>query len=167
MSQEYDWSRFRVRINIEASKEAIYEAWTSQEMLELWFLRLAEATGPEGVVRGRFDRIQEGDRYKWLWYGYADDTAESGTFTECNGIDRIRFTFGKAGRCSVTIQEEAGNNVVQIEQTEIPTDEAGKWKFHVGCHQGWTFYLANLKSLLEGGIDLRNRNEELKGMLNS
>lgn len=30
-----------------------------------------------------------------------------------------------------------------------------------------TFYLANLKSILEGGVDLRNKNEALKKMLNS
>ena len=38
---------------------------------------------------------------------------------------------------------------------------------NVGCKTGWTFYLANLKSLLEGGIDLRNKDELLKDVINS
>lgn len=167
MTTEYDWSRFKVRINIEASKESIYEAWTSQEMLELWFLRLAEFTNHSGQIKGRFEKIEKGDRYKWLWHGYGDDTAEMGTILEANGEDSIKFTFGKAGNCTVTIKEVSGENLVEIVQDEIPVDEAGKQHFHIGCQLGWTFYLANLKSMLEGGIDLRNKNEQLKGMMNS
>ncbi len=166
MSAAYDWSRFAVRIDVSASKEAIYEAWTSQEMLELWFLRLAEFTAPDGVVRGRFDKIEKGDTYKWLWHGYADDTAEYGTVLEADGAI-FRFTFGKAGTCTVSVKELEGENVVELIQEEIPTDDKGKQQFHVGCHGGWTFYFANLKSVLEGGLDLRNRNEKLRGMINS
>jgi len=167
MSQPYDWSRFSVRIDIKASKESVYEAWTSQEMLELWFLRLAEFTAPDGEVRGRFDRIAQGDRYKWLWHGYADDTAEYGEILEANGSDLLRFRFGPAGTCTVRCLEEEGEQVVELVQEDIPTDDRGMHRFHVGCKTGWTFYLANLKSLLEGGIDLRNQNERLRNMINS
>lgn len=166
MSTQFDWSKFTVRIDVRASKEAIYEAWTSQEMLELWFLRLAEFTTPGGVVRGRFEKIQKGDTYKWLWHGYGDDTAEHGTVLEADG-DVFKFSFGKAGVCAVNVKEVEGENIVELVQSEIPTDDTGKRQFHVGCSGGWTFYLANLKSMLEGGIDLRNRNEKLKGMINS
>lgn len=167
MSSEYDWSRFKVRINIDASKESIYEAWASQEVLELWFLRLAEFTDREGNVKGRFEKIAQGDRYKWLWHGYGDDTAETGTILQANGMDSLKFTFGKAGNCTITIKEVSGENLIEIVQDEIPVDEAGKQHFHIGCQLGWTFYLANLKSMLEGGVDLRNKNEQLKGMMNS
>jgi hypothetical protein len=37
----------------------------------------------------------------------------------------------------------------------------------MGCLGGWTFYLANLKSYLEGGVDLRNKNLALNNMVNS
>lgn len=37
----------------------------------------------------------------------------------------------------------------------------------VGCGEGWVFYLANLKSILEGGIDLRNKNDAIRNVLNS
>ena len=35
------------------------------------------------------------------------------------------------------------------------------------CGEGWAFYLTNLKSHLEGGIDLRNRNERITGVVNA
>jgi hypothetical protein len=39
--------------------------------------------------------------------------------------------------------------------------------YHLGCKTGWTFYLANLKSLMEGGIDLRNKNEKIQRVINA
>jgi hypothetical protein len=56
---------------------------------------------------------------------------------------------------------------VELVQENIPDDESGKLTWHVGCKTGWTFYLANMKSLYEGGIDLRNKNENLQQVLNS
>jgi hypothetical protein len=30
---------------------------------------------------------------------------------------------------------------------------------------GWSFFMVNLKSILENGYDLRNKNEELKNVI--
>jgi hypothetical protein len=65
------------------------------------------------------------------------------------------------------MKEERGHMIVELVQTEIPTDDRGKHYWHLGCKTGWTFYLANLKSLFEGGVDLRNRDEGLKNVVNS
>ena len=81
--------------------------------------------------------------------------------------DLFKFTFGEAGVCTVRIIEENGIRIVELVQTDIPDDERGKHYWHVGCKTGWTFYLANLKSLMEGGIDLRNKDESLKNVVNS
>ena len=84
-----------------------------------------------------------------------------------NGSDFFSFSFGKAGICTVTLKKESGMSVVELVQTEIPTDDMGKHYWHLGCKTGWTFYLTNLKSMLEGGIDLRNKDLLLKNVVNS
>jgi len=71
------------------------------------------------------------------------------------------------GNCAVTIKKEEGETIVELVQDNIPTDEQGMHYWHLGCKTGWTFYLANMKSLYEGGIDLRNRNEKLQEVINS
>lgn len=68
---------------------------------------------------------------------------------------------------AVKILNEEGAVVVQLEQENIPADDNSKTNYFVGCGEGWTFYLANLKSILEGGIDLRNKNENIKRVVNS
>ena len=63
------------------------------------------------------------------------------------------------------IYDEKDEQIVELVQTDIPTDEKGKQNWHIGCKTGWTFYMANLKSMLEGGVDLRNRNEKIQNVI--
>jgi Activator of Hsp90 ATPase homolog 1-like protein len=163
----YNWSNFIVRINVNATIEKLYWCWATREGMEYWFLRLSEYKKQDGSLRETNEPVQKDDKYKWLWHGWADDTVEYGDIMECNGKDFLKFSFGKAGDCSVTIKEEEGENIVELVQDNIPTDEQGMHYWHLGCKTGWTFYLTNLKSLLEGGIDLRNKNEKLKSVINS
>jgi uncharacterized protein YndB with AHSA1/START domain len=164
---DFDWSRFVVRIAVKASPKDLYKAWATKKGMEQWFLRLSEYKKPDGTLRGANECVEPGDTYRWLWYGWPDDMAETGSILDCNGKDQIKFKFGTAGDCIVHIKTEEGENIVELLQENIPADEAGKQNYHLGCKTGWTFYLANLKSLMEGGIDLRNRNEKVQGVINA
>ena len=167
MAASYDWSRFVVRISINAPADKLYHAWATREGMEYWFLRLSEYKKHDGAIRGNKEYVDKGDTYKWLWHGWPDDTVEHGTILDCNGKDFFKFSFGKAGNCAVNIKKEEGEMMVELVQDNIPTDEQGMHYWHLGCKTGWTFYLANMKSLYEGGIDLRNKNENLQQVLNS
>ena len=56
---------------------------------------------------------------------------------------------------------------MEFTQSEIPIDDNSKENIRLGCAFGWTFYLLNLKSVLEGGLDLRNKDSELNGVINN
>ena len=163
----YDWSRFVTRINVNAPVEKLYWCWATRAGMEYWFLRLSEYKKPDGNLRAGNETVQKGDSYTWRWHGWSDETTEYGSILDCNGKDLFKFSFGKAGDCTVTIKKEGNENIVELVQDNIPTDEQGMHYWHLDCKTGWTFYLANLKSLLEGGVDLRNRDEGLKNVINS
>lgn len=163
----YDWSRFVARINIKAPIEKLYWCWATREGIEYWFLKLGEFKNADGIIRTNNEFVQNGDTYRWRWHGWPDEMTEEGTILDANGKDFLKFSFGKAGNCSVTIKQEEGENIVELVQDNIPTDEQGMHNWHLGCKTGWTFYLANLKSLIEGGIDLRNKNEKIQRVVNS
>lgn len=163
----HNWDRFVIRLPIKETPDRIFKAWTSQEELEKWFLRSAEFKKEDGSSRKRNSEIEEKDTYTWLWHGYGDDSAEKGVILENNGRDRLKFKFGNAGNVTVTVKEAAGEHILELTQDEIPTDEKSQINFHIGCSKGWLFYMTNLKSILEGGIDLRNRNVELTDVINS
>lgn len=161
----FEWSRFSVRINVKAPIEKLYWCWATKEGIEYWFLRKSDYKKPDGSVHTPGDSVQKGDTYSWWWHGYPDDVVEHGEILDCNGKDLFQFRFGDAGICTVRIYDEEDEQIVELVQTGIPTDERGKQNWHIGCKTGWTFYMANLKSMLEGGIDLRNRNEKIQNVI--
>lgn len=163
----FDWKTFTTRVPVNTAQEKLYWCWATREGIELWFLRLSEYRKPDGSLRRSNEFADKGDTYTWRWYGWPDEVTEEGTILECNGRDFFKFSFGKAGNCAVTIKNEGSQAIVELVQDMIPDDEQGRHYWHLGCKTGWTFYLANLKSLLEGGIDLRNRDENLKNVINS
>ena len=161
----YDWSKFTRRIPINANIKTLYNACTTQNGLESWFLRKAEFTKPDGNIRDRKDSVQKGDRYEWNWHGYPDSMTEHGEVLETNGKDLFRFVFGTAGVVTFKIYPSEGMTIMEISQDNIPTDEKSKVNYHVGCMTGWLFYLVNIKSIYEGGADLRNKNVKLQEMV--
>lgn len=167
MENKYSWDKFTVRIPIEAAPQDLYNAWATRTGMEKWFLRFSEYKTADGTIRGNYDPVLAGDTYAWMWHGWPDEMVEKGTILECNGTDLFKFSFGNAGDCTVKIYEEQDETIVELMQENIPETEEGKHYWHVGCKTGWTFYLANMKSLFEGGPDLRNKNENLKQVINS
>lgn len=164
---QLDWSRFSLKIYINAPIQKVFDMWTSRADLENWFLRKAEFRSADGAMRGSNDRLQVGDTYDWLWHGHPDSTAEHGVITETNGKDRFQFIFGNAGTVTVKLKDMGDCTEMILTQENIPTDEQNRMNFHVGCSTGWTFYFANLKSILEGGLDLRNKNVLYSNVINS
>jgi len=163
----YDWSKFTRKININAPVNAIYDAWTIPQQLEEWFLRSADFKRSDGTIREKIIHIRKGDTYSWLWHGHPDTIVEKGEVLIANEKDKLQFSFTAGGIVTVDIGMAAGETIVMLTQENIPTDEKGKVSYHMGCMTGWTFYLANLKSYLEGGIDLRNKNMALANVINS
>jgi len=133
--------------------------------LEKWFLSKARFRSKEGKEISLSENITSNCTYEWNWF--AQNSHEEGIVKEANGTDFLEFTF--AGNCTVKVQLSRikDQTLVELSQIEIPLDDASKENIRLGCAFGWTFYLLNLKSVLEGGIDLRNKDNELKGVVNN
>jgi len=156
-----DWGSFTQTMYYNVPVSKVYTAWTTRTGLESFFLSQAEFTKADGTIRDYDSPMQKGDTYKWRWYGYSSE--EYGEITEANGIDRLGFIFGKAGVVTITMREEQGGTFMTLIQEQIPCkDDTDKFNYRIGCATGWTFYRANLKSVLEGGIDVRNKNPSIK-----
>ena len=164
---QFDWSRFTLKIFIQRNMQDVYAMFMTPGNLEHWFLRKAEFTSVDGIVKRPDTALAVGDTYLWMWHGHPDETWERGVITEMNGKDRFQFLFGSAGLVTFQLAASGGDTEMTITQENIPVDEAGKINYHIGCSVGWTFYLANIKSILEGGHDLRNKRLDRKGVVNS
>jgi uncharacterized protein YndB with AHSA1/START domain len=158
------WSEFRLRVNINAPMDKAYAAWATQEGLESWFLKRADLMAGT-IPRQRGEKAQKGDEYEFRWFGYPDSTSHKGKVIAADGKSQFTFTFSQDLPVSVSIYRECEETIVELVETFDPTDEEVVRKHYLGNMKGWIFYMINLKSVLEGGLDLRNRKEELKNVL--
>ena len=161
------FSEFRLRVNVATSVENVYTAWATREGLEKWFLRKALFEDSDGNERDKSALLQKSDTYEWYWHGYPDEVVEKGKVILANGKDTFRFTFSLGCPVNISIYQEFGDTIVELVESDLPVDETNVLKHYVGDSRGWIFYLTNLKSVLEGGLDLRNKNEDLKDVITS
>jgi uncharacterized protein YndB with AHSA1/START domain len=161
----FDWTAFTRKIAIRAKLTDIYHAWTKASEIEKWFLSKAVFNDTNGTRLSAEKTVEKGCTYEWNWYLF--DNTEHGKINEANGKDFLQFTF--AGNCLVDIKLSLQDDfvIVELTQKNIPTDDHSKQGIRLGCESGWSFFLVNLKSVYEGGIDLRNKDTNLKGMLNN
>lgn len=163
--KNFDWTTFTRRIAVKSTLAEMYAAWTKATEIEKWFLSNATYFDAAKNPVDKNTSIEKGYSYEWSWYLY--DEVEKGTITDTNGHDFIQFSF--AGDCLVDIKLSTQDDyiIVELTQKNIPTDDSSKENIRLGCASGWSFFLVNLKSVYEGGLDLRNKNPELKKLINN
>lgn len=149
-----NWALFRRKININKPVDIIYNAWSTQNNIEQWFLEKAIYRTVDGKQKASDDTISKGDSFSWKWHNY--DIEENGTILEADGTNNISFTFGKAGNVHISLNATNTGTELTLTQDNIPTDDKSKRSFFYGCGTGWTFWLTNLKAWLEHGITLHD-----------
>lgn len=161
---KFDWTKLTLRIPVKADKKSLYEAWSQSGKLEQWFLSSADYKSGNDLL-DKTKNAKTGDVYEWSWFNWPH--SESGTVIIANGHDEFGFTFAGECRTIVKLLDHGDETLVEITQSEIPTDDESKLKIRLGCESGWSFYLVNLKSILEGGIDLRNKKNTPVSLINN
>ncbi|WP_027420762.1 SRPBCC family protein [Crocinitomix catalasitica] len=163
--KNFDWTKFSKRIYLKSDLKTVYNVWTKSAELEKWFLSKAVFLTNDRKEILPTENVDAGCIYRWNWF--AQNAFEEGKIIKANGTDSLTFTF--AGTCSVEVQLTQVENQILVElvQSQIPSDDSSKENIRLGCAFGWSFYLLNLKSILEGGIDLRNKDTSLIGVVNN
>ncbi len=158
-----DWRQFVARICIRSAPKIIYRAWATESGLAEWCL----ATGkfrPDGRWRDPDEPACKGDGLEWTWVGNKDFVLK-GKVLAADGEKTFAFTFGQTAEVEVIIKPNSERCLVCLTQSNMSDSPEGRSDYVDGLG-GWTFYLANLKSVLEGGPDLRERDSEIWEVLN-
>jgi len=160
MTGSFDWTRFTLQIYIKASPQQIYYAWATEEGLLSFFRKSLEVHSQQNIRRSSKELIQQGDRYGWT--GYNQEGWETGKILEAKEYQLLRFTFsGEVVPVTIEIHsKEDGECLVKLTQENMPNTEQGHIDWHLSCRSGWSFFLVNLKSVLENQCDLRDKREE-------
>jgi hypothetical protein len=165
-STQPDFSEFKLRVNIKTTIENAYKALATPAGLESWFLRKAIFADGKGVVRAGDAAIEENDSYTMLFHGYPDSMTVKGKVLKANGKNVFSITFSKDCPVSITVYTEQNETILELFESKLPAaDPTSIKRYYCGDSKGWIFYLTNLKSILEGGLDLRNKNEDIKNVI--
>jgi len=157
--ENFNWTSFTRRIVIRSTIEKLYDAWTVPAEIESWFLSETTYRNPSGAILDRNTNVSKNDLYEWHWFFY--EGVEHGSILNANGKDQLQFNFAKNCLVEVNLKQLENKVLVELTQSNIPTDNESKEQIRLGCEGGWAFYLVNLKSIYEGGIDLRNKDTDM------
>jgi uncharacterized protein YndB with AHSA1/START domain len=150
--QSYDWSAFEIAFYYDRGVRDVFRAWTSSEGLEAFFVERARFTSPRGSQRAPTETVKTGDAYEWEWRqplgieGRVSNVVEDREFS---------FTFGTMN-VSVFFAPVGEQTEVHLIQSNIADTPEGRVSGHLNCRSCWIFFLTNLKSVLDGGRDLRD-----------
>jgi uncharacterized protein YndB with AHSA1/START domain len=138
----FDWTQFTLRIVIAVPPSKIFSAWTDDAIITRWFTEIAKVDPKKnGAIH-----------FEWL----AGDKLDA-QFIAFEKNRRILFVFGSKGEMvEVSFKRVSGGTLCELHQFGMTTSSRSKVSMHMGCREGWTFFLTNLKSYLEHGIDLRS-----------
>jgi uncharacterized protein YndB with AHSA1/START domain len=161
----YDWTRFERRIFINAEPEAVFRAWAVPANIVRWFIASAEYVAQDGTPRPAKDVVMAGDTYQWHWH---QDLSSQGTILEVLENEKLVFTFGDKEPGSdekiiVTVEvtpEQDGVTLLRLVQENMADTPQAHVSWHMQCNLGWSFFMTNLKGLLEYGVDLRETDRE-------
>ncbi|MBT8274284.1 MAG: SRPBCC domain-containing protein [Bacteroidia bacterium] len=154
------FDHFEKKIYIHSTKAELYKLWATQKGITTWFLEKAKFIDPQGHERRPEEFVQVGDTYTWHWHNW--NGVGKGEILKANGMDYLEFSFDNS-IVSVSFEEKNGVVIVCLKQFNIPEDEESILRIHVGCSNGWTFWLTNLKAYLEHGILLNETEIDLRG----
>jgi uncharacterized protein YndB with AHSA1/START domain len=133
----------------EAPPERVFASLTVPKELTKWFLASATLTPRKG---GSF-------RFKWL----EGDYVMNGKVLDFDRPRGVRYAwidrFGsKVFKTEVTFALTPKGKGTMLRVTHRGFKSGKKWvALYGGIQSGWTYYLLNLKSVLEHGTDLRSK----------
>ena len=131
----------------QATPEEVFNAVTDPKMLVKWFLSKADLVPKEGGtytfdwiggyhMTGKVKRFEHNKAVAYSWH----DKLEDGELVE------TLATFG--------VTKKANGTLLRLRHTGFHDPE-----HFAECSSRWGYYLTNLKSVLDHGIDLRSKHD--------
>ncbi|MCA9933827.1 MAG: SRPBCC domain-containing protein [Ardenticatenaceae bacterium] len=148
-------STMTYEVTVQAPAAAVYHAFTNQTALTQWLCNNAQVSA------------QVGDTLFLTWN--QSNYYAVGEFTKLKENKRIAFTWrgrGEPGETAVQIKLEETDDATHITLKHKQIGKGNGWKFtRKQIDEGWSSSLANLKQVLETGLDRRIYERPFLGIL--
>ena len=151
-----DWGQFDVHVFIAAKPVDVIDRWLTIDGMESFFVKMMRITTPDGVERAVDESARPNDHFIWRWH---NGRTVSGLFLQPSRDNEARFTFGES-EVSVRTARFKDGTLLRLRQENIPDTETDRMHVHVNCRASWVYFLTVLKTLMETGVDCRDKTRE-------
>ncbi|HQY19483.1 MAG TPA: SRPBCC domain-containing protein [Ignavibacteria bacterium] len=161
--ENFNKESFSHGILLKASPEKVYEYISTGSGLSKWFIGSADYFYNDKSIRLGDEPAQKGNSFLWKWL--KKDLELKGIITESDGKNEFGFTFGSSFFVNIKLSESGDRTKLVL--TQCYQDSATENEFgFINCCVCWVFFLTNLKSVLEHGIDLRETEADIEMLVN-
>lgn len=148
-----DWTRFSLFVAIDADPGTIFGNWNTSGGMESFFVDMMAVHDRAGCLLEDDESVHPGCRYVWRWDSGA---MVRGEFLEVSPGRHLSFTFGDS-KVSVRLHPQERGTLLELCQYDMADTPENRMHLHTNCRAAWVYYLTVLKTLLEHGIDGRDR----------
>jgi uncharacterized protein YndB with AHSA1/START domain len=150
---QIDWTRFHLYVAIDASPEEIFCSWSTSQGMESFFVEMMAIRNPAGRLLDPDEAVSSGCHYVWRWDSGA---LVRGEFLDVQPGCELSFSFGES-KVRIRVQAQKAGTLLELCQYDMEDTEQNRMHLHTNCRSAWVYFLTVLKTLLEHGIDGRDR----------
>lgn len=134
-------------VTIKSTPEVVFKALTQADQLMRWFPTRVESDPRPG---GKF-------KFSWEFANASENGSQQGEFVEIVPNRKLSYTWTAESIPTLVtfkLSESDGETTVELDHSSMQ-EGADHQKLHDMHANQWGFFLMNLKSYLEAGMDLR------------
>ncbi len=161
--ENYNSNEFYHGILLDKTPSEIFSFAATGGGLEKWFIGKAEFRSPDNIKRNQGEIAQAGDKFQIDWL--AKDLSVNGEVIEVKDNSVFRFTFGPLFIVTIIVKQHGARTLFTLKQEYAPGAARNDFA-HINCCVCWAFFVTNLKSVAEHGIDLRETGSEDESLVN-
>jgi len=151
-----DWTTFDLYVAIDAEPSTIMSSWSTINGMESFFVQMMRITGPDSVELEPDTEARPGDRFVWRWH---NGRRLVGEYLQAKTKNEVQFTFGDSKVSVVALPYKTGS-LLRLRQYDIPDTQEARMHIYGNCRAAWVYFLTVLKTLLEHGVDGRDKTRE-------
>ncbi|MBP9096001.1 MAG: SRPBCC domain-containing protein [Ignavibacteria bacterium] len=160
----FNMNCFTHAIILKSRIEEVYEYISTSSGIVKWFIGKAKYFYKDSHIRLGNEKARKGDSFLWNWLN--KDLELKGVVTESSDNKLFSFTFSPLFFVSIELTKTEENDTRLTLRQEYQ-DSASKNDFaYINCCTCWVFFMTNLKSVIEYGIDLREKEAADEMMVN-
>ena len=154
--EKNDWTTFDLYVAIDAKPSTIMSSWSTINGTESFFVQMMRITGPDGAELEPDAEALPGDRFVWRWH---NGRRIVGEYLQAKTKNEVQFTFD-GSKVSVMALPYKTGSLLRLRQYDIPDTDEAQMHIYGNCRAAWVYFLTVLKTLLEHGIDGRDKTRE-------